>query len=169
MSFLGRIWRVFQPARESDDKVIATPKSASIIKTTSNYWIYSESKSTVGGWIASPPFIKMAIDVAPEKLINNLFIALEKSGGVVPHPKDWKAFQKELHKNLEIKTAKAFYMGAKSCWVSEKDNMLILTPMERIGNVGSFIESPELDVNVSRSESAEKIFEAIQDAFERSK
>jgi hypothetical protein len=164
MSFFGRIWKLFQPARKG-----VTKKSTSIIKTTSNYWIYSESKSTVGGWIASPPFIKMPLDVAPAELVKSLFTALEESGGVVPYPKDWKAFEKEFHENLEIKTKKAFYMGSKCCGVSEQDNTLVLTPMVRVGNMGSFIHSPESDVSVSRSESPEKIFEAIQEAFERSK
>jgi len=153
MSFLGRIWKMFQPARKS-----ATKKSASIIKTTSNYWIYSQSKTTVGLGVASPPFIKMALDVAPEQLVNNLFIALDKSGNIVPHPKDWKASEKEFH-----------YMGSKCSGVSEHDNTIVLTPMERVGNMGAFIHSPALDINVSRSESVEKIFEAIKEVFERSK
>jgi hypothetical protein len=164
MSFLSRIWKAFQPAGKG-----ATKKSASIIKTTSNYWIYSQSKTTVGLRIASPPFIKMALDVEPEQLVNNLFIALDKSGNIVPHPKDWKASEKEFNKNLEIKTKKAFYMGSKCCGVSEQDNTIVLSPTVRVGNMGSFIHSPESDVNVSRSESADKIFEAIQEAFERSK
>jgi len=144
-------------------------KSASIIKTTTNYWIHSQSKTTVGLGIASPPFIKMALDVTPEQLVSNLLIALEKSGGIVPHPKDWKASEKEFNKNLEIKTKKAFYAGSKCCGVSEQDNTIVLSPTERVGNMGSFIHSPESDVSISRFESPEKIFEAVQEVFERSK
>jgi hypothetical protein len=149
---------------------LKTPKKrAFIIKTNTNYWIHSQSKTTTGIGIASPPFIKMTLDVVPEQLVNNLFIALEKSGNIVPYPKDWKAFKNEFNKNLEIKTAKSFYMGAKCCGVSDVDNSIVLMPMERVDNRGTFYHLPESELNVSRSESAEKIFEAIQETFDRSK
>jgi hypothetical protein len=143
-------------------------KSASIIKTKSNYWIYSQSKSTDGVWIASNPFFKMPLDVLSSEFTTKLFNALDKSGNVIPHPKDLKLFDEIFSKNLEIKSKKAFYSGAKCCEVSQNNNNIFLLPTNNVGNKGRFDHLPSLEIIISSLNGDQAIYDAIQEAFARS-
>ncbi|WP_214073232.1 hypothetical protein [Mucilaginibacter sp. dw_454] len=142
-------------------------KSASIIKTKSNYWIYSQSKTTDGVWIASVPFFKSPLNVLFSELIEKLFSALDKSGNVVPHPKDLKLFDEFFSKNLEIKSKKAFYSGAKCCEVAQDNDEISLLPTINIGNKGRFDHLPSSEIVVSCLDDNQVIYDAVQEAFDK--
>jgi hypothetical protein len=144
-------------------------KSATVYKRKGKFLFQSESKTTEGVWIGHEPNIIMETD-SPTKEIGEALLKVINSSKIgVPHPTDWKSFEKNnvlpFIQLAGIKSWSSFIKGTLSCSVEEDSGMIVIIPSINHGKEG-FEPSPEKEIKISSESSVEEIGKAILKRFE---
>jgi hypothetical protein len=144
-------------------------KSATVYKRKGKFLFHPESKTTAGAWIGHEPNIIMATD-SPTKEIGETILKVINSSKIgVPHPTDWKAFDKNnvipFIQLAGVKSWSSFIKGTLNCTVEEDSGMIKITPSINLGKDG-FEPSSEKEIKISAESSVEEIGMAILKGFE---
>jgi hypothetical protein len=91
-------------------------KHASVYCKKDGWYVRADSQTTIGVYIASAPYLKLAIDASPEDLGKAVQSALEGSQAGVPHPTEWDHIIRPMYELAKVKTWGRFAKDA--CYVS---------------------------------------------------
>ena len=149
------------------------------IRTASIYWIpnygyiiFGMSKTTVGADVASDPFFNVPeIESDADKIADIIKASLcNDDSKRVPHPVDWKEFDKIFLKKTGVKSMRDFNKPTtKLVTVTSKEDKILFSPMrpEKKPDKGFIPLIENEDVEVSDSASNKDIVDAFKFALEK--
>ncbi len=107
--------------------------SCEVYKRGENYFICTQSKTTLNLWVTSGPFFKADISDPPEEIGSRVFEALAASKwkiDVDAFGTDWTAGLLEF---AGIKSWSTFLRGAETCGVEDRDSVITVILFKRDG------------------------------------
>lgn len=141
-------------------------KSSVIYRRKDGWYIHSESKTSTGAGIASPPYIKQPATVGAFELGSEVFHALQDSGQAVPpYPKDWNAVFAPMLELAGVQTWGQFMKGAPSLGVQLDDGGIEIISMRNDGR-GNYVAVDAAPIVIAADASPLQLGEAILRALE---
>lgn len=131
------------------------------------YLIHSISTLSMGGGIASPPYIWLDVNSTDEELIQKLIYILNCSKTGLPRPADWNASNKEYLQSIGLKKNKDLYTNSLLVEIFKKDDLIEFSSMVNMGRKGFLFKGPEFNITLPASSSAEELAEALKKAFSK--
>ena len=142
-------------------------RAADIRRYGDRYVLHAWSLTTVGVWLATPPYIAVPCDCDAIKLADALREAFSGSKEGVPHPTEFKGGMKPLLDLAGKKTVRAYENSAVTASVEEDNGVLRFCPSANRGKDGHVpVDNAEFQIPVESS--AETIGNAILRALDLS-
>jgi len=86
---------------------------ASAYRLRDRFFFHPNSKTTAGGWLATPPYVSVPLDAGPEALGEAVAEALAASVVGIPHPTSWAGLSKPRLDAAGSRSEAAFGRGAR--------------------------------------------------------
>ncbi|MDR2039452.1 MAG: hypothetical protein LBQ60_16135 [Bacteroidales bacterium] len=131
------------------------------------YLIHSISTLSMGGGIATPPYVWFDTDITDKKLIEELLHVLSYSKTGLPRPNDWDASNKELLQSAGLKRNKDLYTNSLLVNVLKKDDTIEFSSMVNLGRRGFMNKVPEYKITLPANSDLKVLSEALKKAFEK--
>lgn len=144
----------------------AQEPSSQIFRREDRFIVHSQSKTTVGVWIACDPFITLPMDMPNEGLGKAVLAGLEHSVESVPHPNrsELRKIASPLLKAAAVRSWKAFCYNTILVAARQRGQNIFLVPYENRGSKGGFVEKQGYDLAVPLG-SADKIGAMLREAM----
>jgi hypothetical protein len=141
-------------------------KIATAYKNRTSLFFHSCSHTATGVWIASPPFVKVAVSDPWEAKGQAVLSVLTASAGPVPHPKqeEWGNVFAPMLDLAEATSLSAFERDATCCGLEIDAGELRLIPNRRRKG---YIEIPDRAIKLDLASPNAAIGAALDDAFAR--
>jgi len=143
--------------------------SATAYKRGDGIYLHSNSRTTMGLWIATPPFIRIHLDESEHVKGKAILETLAASGGTVEHPKqdEWNDVFCPMLRLAAVKSERAFEEGTLRCDLEVDGTQLRIVPCRQIrpGRGYESIESLAILISVQSSPGA--ISAGLEEAFSR--
>lgn len=142
-------------------------KRASIFLFTDKkqYLIHSISTLSMGGGIASPPYLWLDVNSTDEELIQIIINVLNCSKTGLPRPTDWNASNKEFLQSIGLKKNKDLYTNSLLVDILKKDDLIVFSSTVNMGRKGYMNKVPDFKITLPVSSSTEELAEALKKAF----
>jgi hypothetical protein len=137
-------------------------KAATVYRKGDTLFSHAMSRTTVGVWIATPPFTATSMNENASLKGVALLRALEGSRPSVPHPTKWNELLKPLLQLAGTKSWRRFVENNKCLNVEAEGALLKLIPTRNLGAEDGFEPVPEECVILSFSSSPEEIGSILQ-------
>ncbi len=112
-------------------------KRMSAFRLRDRFFVYPESKTSAGVWLATGPFTSAPLDAAPEALGELIATALEGSLAGVPHPSSWIGLAQPRLEAAGKKSEADFMRGAQLVCVAAEPPELTLHATHNGGGKGA--------------------------------
>lgn len=140
-------------------------QAAGVYRKDDAYYISSSSKTTVGVWIATVPFLKVEANSTPSTKGEAVLQALDASHHGVPHPINWTELGCPLLKLAGVRSWAAFMKRAKCLDVEADGEKLRLVPYRNLGPKEGFEPILDRAVELSLPSSPDRIGLALEEAM----
>jgi len=141
-------------------------KSATVYKRKDSWYFHSSSQTTVGVWIASPPFLKLS-DTNPSTTLGEAALTvLNASCSSVPHPNQdqWDEIFQPMLELANVRSERQFERGTKCLGLDTEGEWLTIEPMINEGPTKGFSRISAKAVRLTLESSPRDIGEALQQA-----
>ncbi|MGF1593369.1 MAG: hypothetical protein ACFCUW_08830 [Kiloniellaceae bacterium] len=120
----------------------AKEPSAQIFRREDRIIVHSQSKTTVGVWIAIEPLFILPMDASNSELGAAVLAALERSEESVPHPlqSELRKIASPLHRAAGVRSWRAFSYNTILAAARQQEQEIILVPYENRGPKAGFVE-----------------------------
>lgn len=144
----------------------AKEPSAALYLRGTRIVVHSRSKTDVGVWVACAPFITLTSDTSDQELGEAVLAAMAGSKENVPHPpqSEWRSVVTPLLKASGTRSWKVFAQGAVSVSLRQRENTMLLMPMENQGPKNGFAEKLGSELSVS-ADSAQEVGAVLREAL----
>ena len=112
-------------------------KRTSAYRLRDRFFVYPESKTSAGVWLATGPFTSAPLDAAPHALGDLIATALEMSLAGVPHPSSWVGLAKPRLEAAGKNSEADFMRGAQLVCVAAEPPELTLHATHNGGAKGA--------------------------------
>ena len=109
---------------------------ASAYRLRDRFFLHPNSKTTAGGWLATPPYVSIPLDSGPETLGEAIVAALTASVLGIPHPTSWSGLSKPRLDAAGAKSEAAFMRDARLVHVSLDATTITLEATHNGGSKG---------------------------------
>jgi hypothetical protein len=142
-------------------------KMASIQRLGDGIYLYPNSTTTAGVWIAHGPYARLGVADPAASKGEAALRALASSTQGIPHPTDWKLVGVELLKLAGVRSWRAFDRNANSVGLELNESNLCVLPYEnRMADRRCHVPRHDLAIELPLDASAEQVGEAIERALE---
>jgi len=104
-------------------------KLASAYRLRDRLFFHPDSKTTAGGWLATPPYVSVPLDSGPETLGEAIAASLAASVMGIPHPTSWAGLSKPRLDAAGSRSEAVFIRGARLVHVSLDATTMTLEAM----------------------------------------
>jgi hypothetical protein len=141
-------------------------KIALAYKKRTGLFLHSCSRTTIGVWIATEPFIKVDINETLAGRGQAVLLVLTASSEPLPHPKqeEWGKVFEPMLKLAGATSLTAFEKDAACCRLEIDGEDLCLIPHRKRKG---YLEIPDRAIKIQRVSSEATIGAALDDAFAR--
>jgi hypothetical protein len=139
-------------------------KFATLYHRSDGYYLYASSRTTVGVYIASPPYLRLDIDANSEDISKAVKAALEGSQAGVPHPTEWDHLIRPMYELAKVKTWHRFAEDARSVSIESDDDGLRIRPSSKDQRM-NFFPISDAGLHLPRDASASEIGDAVKQAI----
>lgn len=112
-------------------------RRTSAYRLRDRYFVYPESKTTAGVWLATGPFASAPLDAAPKALGELISAALGMSRAGIPHPSSWVGLAQPRLEAAGKKSEADFIRGAQLVCVAAEPPELTLHATHNGGGKGA--------------------------------
>src|SRR5260221_2028914 len=109
-------------------------KSATVYKRSDGWYFHSDSQTTAGVWIATPPFLKRSATESSMALGEAALVALNASCASVPHPIQWDGIFQPMFDLANVREWGQFTADAKCLGLEADGEWLTINPMLNEGS-----------------------------------
>ncbi len=144
-------------------------QGASAFRMNERFVIHSDSKTEVGVYVASEPFIVLDIQASPGEIGEAVLRALLASKAGIVFPADLKPIDKKLFKAAKVSSHRQFQQSAIHCGISKTSTGIQIDPSHNGGTRGDkkgFQYRPERRLIVRLEDSPEQLGLALLRAFD---
>jgi len=141
-------------------------KSAAAYKRKSGFLFHSDSETTDGVWIASPPFISLDDKTSVIELGETILKVISSSKTNVEHPTDWKSINKNLFDLAGVKSLSSFMNRIQCCTIEELDGIISVIPNRNLGAKEGFVPINEKKIMLKSISNLEDIGKALLNGFD---
>ena len=130
-------------------------------------YLNSSSKTKVGAWIGTPPFLKVNNTESSNGISEQVIDALNGSKQQVDHPKEFGSLFKPVLELAGVKSYSTFVRNTHCCELCEEDGVITITPTVNRGNEGfDHLNDQSVKVSLHRSKD---IATGLIEAFDKCK
>lgn len=112
-------------------------KLASAYRLRDRFFFHPDSKTTAGGWLATPPYVSVPLDSGPETLGEAIAASLAASVMGIPHPTSWAGLSKPRLDAAGSRSEAVFVRGARLVHVSLDATTMTLEATHNGGGKGN--------------------------------
>lgn len=145
-------------------------KTATAYQKSDVIYVHSDSKSTAGLMVASPPYLKVEAKEPLSARGEAVLAALHASQEAVPHPRqgDWHLIFLPILQLARAQSLEEFEKDAVLCSLeAETPEVLRLTPHRKRGRDKGYIPLEREAITVPMTASPAEIGAALEEAFRR--
>jgi len=141
-------------------------KCATAYKRSDGWYFQSDSQTTVGVWMATPPFLKLSTAASSTTLGEAALTVLNASCSSVPHPNQdqWDEIFQPMLELANVRSERQFSTGAKCLGLEADGEWLIINPMLNAGSAEGFSRISAKAVRLTLESSPRDIGEALKQA-----
>lgn len=143
-------------------------KAATVYKRPDGFYLHSESQTTAGIWLATAPFLRIALDASSRTMGEAIAEALAGSQYSIEHPTKWS--DNPILPMLEIAGVKSWtvFAGDALCVsIQLSQTTLTVTPERNLGPKEGFEPIPGVACILPFPSPNEEIRMALEQAFNR--
>jgi hypothetical protein len=141
-------------------------KCATAYKRSDGWYFQSDSQTTVGVWMATPPFLKLSTAASSTALGEAALTVLNASCNSVPHPNQdqWDEVFQPMLELANVRSERQFERGTKCLGLDTEGEWLTIEPMINEGPTKGFSRISAKAVRLTLESSPRDIGEALQQA-----
>jgi hypothetical protein len=140
-------------------------KAATVFKRGDVFYVHSESKTTEGVWIATPPFTEIRAEATASAKGDAVRDALDASKESVPHPTSHGGVVDRLLELAGVKSWAVFASNSACVTVEFDGEQLRLIPNRNFGPTGAFEPILANAANVRPQATPDELWTAIEERF----
>ena len=123
----------------------------------------------MGASIASHPYIWVDENMGLEKVIDQVFIALENNKLGLPNPSSWEVLAKEFFMSAGLKSSKELHDNVICVEILQLNDKLVFTPMVNLGARKGFMNASKEKIEVEINNGMVEIVSALKLALSKCK